>query len=63
MVTSGVATLPLIALCVLTTAALLGIYLASLHFREKVARKKLVLTHAGVAVAGVSVLIAAILLP
>src|SRR5690606_38124837 len=63
VVSSGGAVLPLIALCVLTTAALLGIYLASLHFRDKVARKHLVLIHAGVAVTGVSTLIAALLLP
>jgi|SRR5690606_24825934 len=63
VIDSGAATLPLIALCVLVVAALLGLYLASLHLRDTIARKKLVLIHASVAVIGVSTVIAALLLP
>lgn len=49
------------ALAVLVVAALLGFYLASIHYGKQVARKKLVLTHAGVAVLGVALLLVAML--
>ena len=49
------------ALAVLIVAALGGFYLASLHLKRKPAMKKVVLIHAGAAVAGVLVLISAVL--
>ena len=55
-------TLPIVALCVLVMTALLGFYLASLHYGQKVAMRKVVLTHAGCAVTGVTVLLIAVLL-
>ena len=55
-------TLPKIALGVFVVAALFGFYLASLHFGQRVAMKKAVLAHAGIAVTGAVLLIAAVLL-
>ena len=55
-------TLAMVALGVLTTTALFGFYLATLHFDKKVAVKRVVLTHAGFAVTGVSLLILAIMM-
>ena len=54
--------LAMVALGVLTTTALFGFYLATLHFDKKVAVKRVVLTHAGFAVTGVSLLILAIMM-
>lgn len=54
----GVATL---ALGVLVAAALFGFYLATMHMHQRVAVRKVVLAHAGLAITGVSLLIAAIL--
>lgn len=54
-------TLALVSLGVLLVAALFGFYLASIHYGKQVAKKKLVLIHAGVAVLGVGVLLVAIL--
>ena len=59
----GGGTFALAALGVLVTAALFGFYLASVHYGKRVAMKKLVLTHAGVAVIGVTLLLLAILGP
>lgn len=50
------------ALCVLLVAAGFGFYLATIHYRKTVAIRRVVLTHAGVAVTGVGLLIAALLL-
>lgn len=57
----GGGTPALVALGVLLVAALFGFYLASIHYGQQVAKKKLVLTHAGVAVLGVALLLVAIL--
>lgn len=54
--------LPLVALGVLVVAALFGFYLATLHYDRKLAVKKMVLTHAGFAVTGVTLLLIAVLL-
>lgn len=54
-------TLPVVALGTLVVTALLGFYLASLHLDRRIAVKKLVLTHAGLAVTGVVLLAVAIL--
>lgn len=62
IVMEGAGTLPLVALGVLVTAALFGFYLASLHLGKKVAVKRVVLTHAGFAVTGVTLLLLAVLL-
>ena len=57
----GGGTTAMAALGVLLVAALFGFYLASIHYDKQVAKKKLVLTHAGVAVLGVALLLVAIL--
>lgn len=49
------------ALAVLVLAALGGFYLASLHYRGKIAPKAVVFVHAGVAVAGFLTLLSAVL--
>ena len=49
------------ALAVLVLAALGGFYLASLHYRGRVAPKAVVFVHAGVAVAGFLTLLSAVL--
>lgn len=49
------------ALGLLVVAALGGFFLASLHFREKVAPKSVVIIHAGVAVAGFLTLLSGVL--
>ena len=59
----GAGSRALVALAVLLLAALGGFYLASLHLRRKLAPKALVLVHATAAVAGVLVLLAAVLVP
>jgi uncharacterized membrane protein len=58
----GVGTLPVAALCVFLVAALIGFYLASIHYGKQVALKRVVLTHAGVAVTGAVLLIAAVVM-
>ena len=55
--------LPVIALGVLTVTALLGFFLASIHFDKRVALKRYVFTHATFAITGVTLLIVAILWP
>lgn len=57
----GGGTPALVALGVLLVAALFGFYLASIHYGKRVARSRLVFTHAGVAVLGVALLLLAIL--
>lgn len=59
---AGVGALPVAALCVFVVAALLGFYLASIHYGKQVALRRVVLTHAGVAVAGAVLLIAAVVM-
>lgn len=54
---------PVIALGVLTVTALLGFFLASIHFDKRVALKRYVFTHATFAITGVTLLIVAILWP
>ncbi|QNN45283.1 hypothetical protein H9L17_08515 [Thermomonas brevis] len=54
--------LAIAALCVLLVAAGFGFYLATIHYNKTVAIKRVVLAHAGVAVTGVGLLIAAILM-
>ena len=49
------------ALGLLVVAALGGFYLASIHFRGKVAKKSIVMIHAGVAVAGFLTLLSVVL--
>lgn len=49
------------ALGLLVLAALGGFYLASLHYRGKIAPKAVVFVHAGVAVAGFLTLLSAVL--
>lgn len=49
------------ALALLVLAALGGFYLASMHFRGKIAPKAVVFIHAGVAVAGFLTLLSAVL--
>lgn len=49
------------ALALLVIAALGGFYLASIHFRERIAPKTVVFVHAGVAVAGFLTLLSAVL--
>ncbi|HEY5802651.1 MAG TPA: hypothetical protein VIT62_03965 [Lysobacter sp.] len=49
------------ALAVLVLAALGGFYLASIHYRGRVAPKAVVFVHAGVAVTGFLVLLSAVL--
>lgn len=51
-----------IALALLVVAALGGFYLASLHLQSKLAVKKVVFVHAGLAVAGVLTLLSAVLM-
>ena len=58
----GVGALPVAALCVFVVAALLGFYLASIHYGKQVALRRVVLTHAGVAVTGAVLLIAAVVM-
>ena len=53
--------LPLVALGLFLITAMLGFFLASLHFDQKVAMKKYVLTHASFAVTSVIVLLIAVL--
>ncbi len=55
--------LPVIALCVLIATALMGFFLASIHLGKRVALKRYVITHATLAVTGVTLLILAILMP
>lgn len=62
LVMGGVRPLPVLALGVLVVAALFGFYLASLHYDRKLAVRKVVLVHAGFAVTGVTLLLAAVLL-
>lgn len=50
--TAGVANIVSIALLILVLAALLGFYLASIHVRNVVASRGVVVTHAAVAVIG-----------
>jgi hypothetical protein len=54
--------LAMVALGVLVVTALFGFYLATMHMHQRVALKKVVLTHAGFAVTGVTTLIIAILM-
>ena len=54
--------LALASLCVLLVAAGFGFYLATMHYNKTVAVKRMVLTHAGIAVTGVGLLIVAILM-
>jgi hypothetical protein len=58
-VTSGISSAPLVALVILVIAALVGFYLASIHFRGEVAQKPVVFIHASVAVIGFLVLFGA----
>lgn len=58
----GGGALPMVALGVLVVTALFGFYLASLHYAKKVAIKRVVLTHAGLAVTGAALLVAAVFL-
>ncbi|MDE2408432.1 MAG: hypothetical protein KGL91_11290 [Xanthomonadaceae bacterium] len=58
----NVGSLPVVALCVFLVAALLGFYLASIHYGKRVALKRVVLTHAGFAVTGAVLLIAAVVM-
>lgn len=58
----GAGTLPKVALGVLVVAALFGFYLATLHYDRKIAVKRVVFTHAGFAVTGVTLLLIAVLL-
>ncbi|MGE4366805.1 hypothetical protein [Thermomonas sp.] len=58
----GVGALPVVALGVFVVAALFGFYLASIHYGKRVALKRVVLTHAGVAVTGAVLLIAAVVM-
>ncbi len=55
-------TLPLVALGVFVVTAGFGFYLASMHYGKRVAMKRVVLTHASLAVTGALLLIAAILM-
>lgn len=59
----GARMLPALALGLLLVTALLGFFLASLHLRQTVAMKKIVLSHAGFALVGVGTLIIALLVP
>ena len=58
----NVGTLPVVALCVFICTAGLGFYLASMHYGKRVAMKRVVLTHASLAVTGALLLIAAVLM-
>lgn len=58
----GAGMLPLVALGVLLVTAGFGFFLATLHFHQKVAVKRVVLTHAGFAVTGVTLLLIAVLM-
>lgn len=55
-------TLPLVALGVLLVTAGFGFFLASVHFDQRVAMKKFVFTHAGLAVTGVTLLLISVLM-
>lgn len=56
-------TLAWLALCALLSAAGFGFYLATIHYGKRVALKRVVLIHAGLAVTGVCLLLVAVLLP
>ena len=58
----AVGVLPVAALCVFVVAALFGFYLASIHYGKQVALKRVVLTHAGIAMTGAVLLIAAVVM-
>ena len=58
----GIGTLPVVALCSFLVAALFGFHLASIHYGKRVALKRVVLTHAGFAVTGALLLIAAVVM-
>ncbi|MBV2208417.1 MAG: hypothetical protein KUL77_02495 [Thermomonas sp.] len=49
-----------LALCVLLLAAGFGFYLATIHYGKQIAFKRVVLTHAGLAVTGVCLLLLAV---
>ena len=51
-----------VALAVLVVAALGGFYLASLHLQNKLAIKRIVFAHAGLAITGVLTLLSAVLM-
>lgn len=62
LVVEGAGPLPLLALGIFLLTAGFGFYLASLHYGKRVALKRVVLAHAGLAVCGALVLLAAVLL-
>ena len=57
-----IGTLPLVALGVFVITACFGFYLASVHYGKRVAIKRVVLTHAGFAITGALLLIAAVVM-
>ena len=57
-----IGTLPLVALGVFVITACCGFYLASVHYGKRVAIKRVVLTHAGFAITGALLLIAAVVM-
>jgi hypothetical protein len=57
----GVPPAALVALAILIVAALGGFYLASIHLRDTVAPKPVVLVHAGAAVVGFLTLLGAVI--
>jgi hypothetical protein len=57
----GVPPAALVALAILIVAALGGFYLASIHLRDTVAPKSVVLVHAGAAVVGFLTLLGAVI--
>ena len=55
-----IGSLPAVALGVFLVTALFGFYLASIHYGKRVALKRVVLTHAGFALTGAGLLVAAV---
>lgn len=58
--TSGISRTTVTALAILVIAALGGFYLASIHLRGELAKKPIVLIHAGAAVVGFLTLLGAV---